>query len=97
MSSTHDVDYIPIQIDVSAEPSFDPPLLGVTVLAEGTLAFVNAKGDTVTLTLPASADAGGSYPFTLWGRIQQILDETTLEDAEIVGHGKPPITRNLAQ
>jgi len=70
----------------SDETVLDPPLKGIYVFAEGDLKYRNGIGDEITLTLPASADAGGSYPFFLFGRIDKVFDTgTTLTDAQMLG------------
>jgi hypothetical protein len=78
-----------VNIDVSDEPTYNPPLYGLIILRAGTVSYRTEAGETVTRTLPTPNDGmdgeGGSYPFTLWGRIDKIFDETDLADGDLIG------------
>jgi len=62
----------------------NPPLLGLTILTEGTLKYINELGVTVTAIFPAAA-AGGCYPHDFWGNIRKVFaTDTTLDDIDML-------------
>lgn len=63
-------------------------MIGVVISATGTLKFVNEKGETITFIVPAAvtSETVTALPFTLWGRVRQILSTgTTIPDASLHG------------
>lgn len=82
------ISFTPRAIVQSNTTVIDPPLLGIIVSAPGDLVVKNEKDETVTINCPEHAggtDEGGRYPFTIWGRIRQVLASTTIADADMIG------------
>jgi len=62
----------------------NPPLKAIVLSEVGSLVYKNEHDVTCTFVVPAVA-AGGSLPYILPGRIRQVLTDTTLADANMLG------------
>lgn len=62
-------------------------LIGIVISAPGSLVFLNGKDEEVTFEVPAAVadETVTALPFTLWGKITRILEDTTIADADLMG------------
>lgn len=65
----------------------DPPLKAIVISAPGSLVFKNEHNETITFVVPAAVanETVTALPFTLWGRVRQVLAATTIADANLLG------------